>query len=194
MPTRRIRLVPRTPCITFPTGEDLACQSGTATAALVGSSSTFTNLPGTYTIASDQSLGLARPAGSGWIIYQTTGNNTTLTTNSAEPISPSDVLQVNIPTGYGGGGGNEHQSYSVNSRAWSELFVGWSFLLDSGFTGASSAGYSSGVQKLFHLWGYTDTTPTTMVVPSAFGTGTSFSLQLRCQGLHSTNQIGRAHV
>lgn len=193
MPLRRLRLVPRTALLMTPVGENLASQSGTATAVASGGGGggSWANLPAGYTTVSDQTLGNARPAGTGWIIYQATGNNTTLTTNANEPISPSDVLQVNVPLGYNGGGGNEHQSYSVNSRSWSELYLGGTVLLSSNFDGTSaSATASSGVQKLFHIAGYLDSGTNSMVVPSAFGTGTSFALQLRCQNFHSSNGLG----
>lgn len=160
-----------------------------ASFAVTAPGTAWPNLPAGYTTATDQTLGLARPAGTGWIIDQSTGNHVTLvTTETTEPISPSDALQVDIATNASGGGSFEHQSYSVNAQQWSELFLGCSFKLSSNFNGTSgSATASSGVQKLWHLWGYLNSGQNSLVVPTAFGTGTGFTLQLRCQNFHSSN-------
>lgn len=153
---------------------------GTTAAA----TATWTEEPAGYSVATDQTLGLARPAGTGWIIYQAGGNNTTLVSDeTSEPISPPDALQVNIPSGYTGGGGNEHQSYSLDSLTWREVFIGQTFKLSSNFDGTGS----SGVQKLDHLWGYRNSGVASMIVPAAFGTGTSFTFQVRCQNFQASS-------
>lgn len=153
--------------------------------ALQSATAGWSNLPGAYTVASNQTMGSARPAGTGWTIYQGTGNDTTLVSDATgEPVSPPDALQVNLPTGgtYGGAG-NEHQSYAVSSRTWSELYLGFSFLLSSNFSGASASGSgASGVQKLFHLWGYGQFGIANFMYLTVYGTGTTFDLELRGQG------------
>lgn len=171
------------------------CETVNATAVGVtvsAAGSTWANEPGGMSAISDVDAGVARPM-TGWTIYQTSGNNAQVVTDFTEDtVSAPGGLQINIPVGYSGGGGPEHQEISVDSSNYSQLFIGFTFMLSSNFDATPQSGSSagSGSQKLFHVWAYTNSGPSTMGVIAAFGTSTSFTLQFRNQNFHTSNPRG----
>lgn len=179
------------PLLLTPLGAEVGAAAGTPIVDVPGTIPPWPNEPG-YTLLSDVDAGASRPM-PGWTVYQSSGNNAALVTDFVEDtVSPPNGLQVSIPAGFGGGGGPEHQELSVDAGNYSRLFFGCTFMLSPNFDATAQAGSSapSGVQKLFHIWSYTNTGVQTMVVVSAFGTGTSFTFQLRNQNFDPTNSRG----
>lgn len=179
-----------------PLGQGLAVEGGTPILDMPGAAPPWANDPGAgWDTISDVDAGAARPM-SGWTIYQPNGNNATLVTDfTDDPVSPPNGLRINIPVGFGGGGGPEHQEISVDAGNYSRLWLGFTFKLSSNFDATAQPGSSapSGSQKIFHIWAYNDSGATTMCVIAAFGTSTSFVLQFRNQGFPSSNPRGNSY-
>lgn len=176
-----------------PLGQGLTMEDGTPILDVPGAAPPWPNDPGvSWTTISDVDAGAARPM-SGWSIYQPTGNNATLVTDfTDDPVSPPNGLRINIPVGFGGGGGPEHQEINIDAGNYSRVWLGFTIKLSANFDATKQPGSSdpSGVQKFFHIWAYNDSGVTTMATIVAFGTATSFALQFRNQGFPSGNPRG----
>ncbi len=184
MPTRRIRIVPRSDLLLRATGEGVSVQSGSAAATLSGggsvphpnewSSSTViwdkfaTPWESTITPSAPAAGGTVGAAGTGRTYRYTTGNTGQWVqgTNSgganydaaagSMPYNPSNVLRIAFNNTSPQGGGPEHMGAQGSGYLQNLGTFGKLYLH---VVVMVSAGYRSpvgGVQKLFHCWGTAD--------------------------------------
>ena len=157
MPTRRIRLVPRTPCLTFPVGENLACQSGSGVLAFSGGA--YPNLPAGWSILTDHDF-TSKTEG-GW--WDTGSSNFTIVTASGAGGTTVDSMasqynrlteytgRATYPVGFAGGSGPINTGYDIAPAGRNVgLYLRFNMAVSSAFVG-----HSSGVNKIWFLVGGT---------------------------------------
>ena len=148
MALRRLRLVPRTALLMAPLGEGLACQSGTATAQLVGSTA-YPNLPSGWTILSDRDF-LTKTDG-GWtdrgdaaFTIQTTATDAMCSQYNRLTDSTG---RATYNAGFNSGNGPISTSYNISSgNRRTGLYLRFNCAVSSNWYGESS-----GVNKIYFL-------------------------------------------
>jgi hypothetical protein len=124
-------------------------------------------------------------------IYQGGGNQALVTDQTTAPLSANTALRTRSVSGTSQGGGPEHQEVSFAASNYAELYIHMAVRADSGY--ATPGG--SKVQKLLHIWGYTNSGATSQVVPSLLGvsansTSSNMTAQIRTQNMHPSDPNG----
>ena len=183
MPTRRIRLVPRTPCITFPVGESLACQSGTAAAQLVGGAA-YPNLPSGWSVLSDHDF-TSKTEGGWWdtgsayyaIVTASGAGGTTVDSMASLYNRLTEYTgRAVYPVGFAGGSGPINTGYDIAAASQNTgFYIRFNIALSSAFVG-----HSSGVNKIWFCTAGTSSSGPCYFSAQGTGSGT-LQFQVRTQ-------------
>jgi hypothetical protein len=127
---------------------------------------------------------------SGWHRYQG-GNSGRAIVDPAAGCGSTSVLEVSFKQGTRQGTGPEHLAVGTSSTwftkqgNFSQIYLRYCVWVPTDYYGSSS-----GVQKIFHIWGTTDASATggSQAVPALYGVGTkALSHQLRLQNMSTKN-------
>ena len=95
-------------------------------------SAQWPNEPSQVTVLND--YGHDAIVGGGWTdVYDTTGRNTTIVSDSTAPRSPNNVLRQRFPQGLRGGGGGGGGNFLQLPSSYPDLYLGFWFKVGAGF-------------------------------------------------------------
>ena len=215
MPTRRIRLAPRTPYIGVPLGSECTGQSGTATAALLGSATYPNEPPGLTSLGATSFAGWTTtfPAQNqlveGMRRERATPRPTYGVTDGTAPFAGLTVLEWKIPSTQNQGTGPENIFNTTGNTAESiiaavgncqTLYVHFWLKVVNGYKHSNG----NGLQKLGHIWCHQDGIAGgvggSTVVPGFTGSTSTVvspgtnrpSLHIRFQGMSTAHNVASA--
>jgi hypothetical protein len=108
----------------------------------------------------------------GWDMAWDSGN-TTISTDSTAPVSPSNVLQFRYPIGFGSGNSPSIVYYPISSGR-TDLFLGYAFKTSNPFQGKGGGG---GVNKHIFIFPAQTNSTSTLIFTHMRGSGNAEALQ-----------------